>query len=374
MAAPSSPEEIRDRVQQALAQRAPLQLFGGRTKSFLGRRLQGLAPLELAGLDRLVSYEPRELILVVEPGMRLKAVEELLAGEDQHLAFEPPHWGEAATVGGAVAANLSGPRRFKAGALRDYILGIELIDGTGQRIRGGGKVVKNVTGYDLPRALCGSFGTLGPLTEVCFKVWPRPASQQTLVAHGMAPDAAVEQLTRLAGRPWELTGLAYLPPRLLIRVEGPGPAVEAQIKGARELLGGELSLMEAAESRACWQSLRELAPFRPGAGEALWRFSQPPALAAQLRQALEPHGLLRYGFDWGGGLLWAVLPAQAQAGLLHQLALRHQGTAWRFATAPDDPNDEAFTPLAPGVARLNQHLKTALDPQGIFNPGRMGAV
>ncbi|MBM3278981.1 MAG: glycolate oxidase subunit GlcE [Candidatus Handelsmanbacteria bacterium] len=366
-------EAVQEQVRRALEQRTPLRIFAGGTKDRLGRPATALTPLDLSGLEQLVSYEPRELILVVQPGMKLRAVEELLAGENQHLAFEPPHWGEAATIGGAVACNLSGPRRFRAGALRDFILGIEMIDGGGRRICGGGKVVKNVTGYDLPRTLCGSFGTLGPLTELCFKVWPRPAASQTLVVHGLSAAAAVAQMTGLAGRPWEITGLAYACARLLIRVEGPEPAVAAQVGQLQGLLGGEQELLEDASSRTFWRELRELEPLQPEPGEVLWRFSQPPAEAARLQQALKPHGLRRYAIDWSGGLLWGVLPATAPAADLHQLALVHQGLAWRFAASPEDPNEEAFSPLYPGLARLNQQLKNAFDPHGIFNPGRMAA-
>ena len=374
MAARCTAEAVQEQVRQALDQHTPLRLFAGRSKDRLGCRAGTPLPLDLSGLDQLVSYEPRELILVVQPGMKLQAVEELLAGENQHLPFEPPHWGKAATLGGAVSCNLSGPRRFKAGSLRDFVLGLEMIDGCGQRIRGGGRVVKNVTGYDLPRTLCGSFGTLGPLTELCFKVWPRPAAQQTLVVHGLSVATAVERMTHLAGRPWELTGLAYAGSRLLIRVEGPAPAVAAQVQLLRNLLGGEQTLMEDAASRTCWRELRELETLQPGPSEVLWRFSQPPAEAARLQEALEPQGLARCAIDWGGGLLWAVLPAATPAASLHQQALAHQGQAWRFATGPNDANEAAFTPLAPGLARVNQQLKSAFDPQGIFNPGRMGSV
>jgi glycolate oxidase FAD binding subunit len=365
-------EAVQGRVHQALDQRTLLRLFAGGTKDRLGRRTSALTPLDLSGLDQLISYEPRELILVVQPGMRLRALEELLAGENQHLPFEPPHWGEAATIGGAAACNLSGPRRFRAGALRDFVLGIEMIDGCGRRIRGGGRVVKNVTGYDLPRTLCGSFGTLGPLTELCFKVWPRPEAQQTLVLHGLSPAAAVARMAELAGRPWETTGLAWADARLRVRVEGPEPAVTAQVQQLRELLGGEQELLEAAASRACWRELRELESLQPSPGEVLWRFSQPPSQAARLQQALEPHGLTRCAIDWGGGLLWAVLPVATPPTAPHQLALAHQGLAWRFAAGPEDANEAAFTPLSPGLARLNQKLKAAFDPQGIFNPGRIG--
>lgn len=374
MAALCTAGAVQEQVQQALDQRRPLRLFAGRSKDRLGCGGGSATPLDLSGLDQLVSYEPRELILVVQPGMKLQAVEALLAGENQHLPFEPPHWGEGATIGGALACNLSGPRRFKAGGLRDFVLGLEMIDGGGRRIRGGGKVVKNVTGYDLPRTLCGSFGTLGVLTELCFKVWPRPAAEQTLVVEGLSVAAAVERMTHLAGRPWEITGLAYADARLLVRVEGPAPAVAAQVQVLGHLVGGEQTLMEDAASRLCWRELRELEALQPGPGQVRWRFSQPPAEAARLQQALEPLGLSRYHLDWGGGLLWALLPAATPATALHQLALAHQGLAWRFATGPEDTNEAAFTPLAPGLARVNQQLKSAFDPQGLFNPGRMGSV
>ena len=376
-AKPPTPEAVQERVRQALADNAPLHIFAGRTKSHLGRRVENAAALDLSGLDELVSYEPGELILVARPGMHLRAAEDLLDGENQYFAFEPPHWGGNATVGGTVACNLSGPRRFKAGALRDHLLGIEMVDGHGQRIRAGGKVVKNVTGYDLSKVLSGSFGTLGPLTELCFKVWPRPETQQTLAIHGLDEAMALPVMLDFAGRPSEITGLAHLPDhpsqaaQTCVRVEGPGPAVRAQIEKLKEGIQADISILEEHESTSFWKDLRELIPFQPEADEELWRFAIPPSCAPQIAEALKSFDLQRWGLDWGGALLWVLLPADAPAAALHQLALNCQGNAWRLARSEADPNEAAFSPLSPGVEKLNKRLEQAFDPKGVFNPGRM---
>ena len=371
-------EAIEVQVVEAGAAGTPVEITGGGTKAGLGRRESDSLPrLDASALDQLVSYEPGELVLVVQPGMRLSAVEELLAGENQHLAFEPPHWGEGATVGGTVACGLSGPRRFKVGAARDFVLGIELVDGRGERIRAGGRVVKNVTGYDVSRALTGSFGTLGVLTEICLKLWPRPETQATLVVDGCDRVDALALMLAWAALPLEITGLAYLPEggspvgRLLGRIEGPEPAVTAQLRRLVEGTAGPISEFGEAESVHVWKQLRELELFQPGADEELWRFSLAPAHALRLVEQLETHDLLRYGLDWGGGQVWALFPARVAASSLHRIALLLGATAWRFARGPEDANDEAFTPLSPGVHRLNQRLKQAMDPKGIFSPGRM---
>ena len=224
---------IQERVRQALAENAALKIFAGRTKSFLGRQHDGI-PLDLSALTGVVSYEPNELILVARPGTKLNEIEALCRSENQYFAFEPPAWGAAATIGGTVACNLSGPRRFKMGALRDHLLGAELIDGRGERIRTGGKVVKNVTGYDLSKVLAGSFGTLGVLTEVCLKVWPRPETQATLFVHGLTPATALARILDWAARPLQITGLVCDADRLAARVEGPASAVRAQLATLRE--------------------------------------------------------------------------------------------------------------------------------------------
>lgn len=364
-------DAIQDQVRQALADNAALEIFAGRTKSFLGRKQSG-APLDVSALKGVVSYEPGELVLVARPGTRLSEIETLLNGENQYFAFEPPGWGEAATIGGTVACNLSGPRRFKMGALRDHLLGIEMIDGYGERIRAGGKVVKNVTGYDLSKVLAGSFGTLGVLTEVCLKVWPRPQTQATLAVHGLLPGAALAQMLDWAARPLEITGLAYDEAGLVARIEGSAPAVRAQIATLRSAVATESSVMEEDESSAFWRHWRELEWLTPGVGMQRWRFSGPPTRMVRLMEALKAEGLARWGLDWAGGLLWALLPVDTAVGLVHRTAARHQALGWRFAAGAR--NEEAFTPPNGGVVRMNQMLKRSMDPQDIFNPGKMFAL
>ena len=365
-------DAVQEQVRQALAENAPLDIFAGRTKSFLGRK-QSAMPLDLSGLNGVLSYEPGELVLVVRPGTRLSEVESLLDDHNQYFAFEPPGWGEAATVGGTVACNLSGPRRFKMGALRDHLLGIEMIDGYGERIRAGGKVVKNVTGYDLSKALAGSFGTLGVLTEVCLKVWPRPETQATLIVNGLDPGPALERMLDWAARPLQITGLAYDEDTgLAVRIEGPVPAVRAQLETLLSGETAECASMEEDQSRVFWRRWRELEWLVAKPGWQRWRFSGPPTRMVRLMEALKAEGLECWGLDWAGGLLWALLPVDAEVGLVHRTAFRHEALGWRFAV--DERNEEAFTPPNAGVVRMNQMLKRSLDPQGIFNPGKMFAL
>ena len=363
-------DAIQERVRHALAKNAALNIFAGRTKSFLGRHHEGI-PLDLSTLTGIISYEPNELVLVARPGTKLSKIEALCHGENQYFAFEPPAWGAAATIGGTVACNLSGPRRFKMGALRDHLLGAELIDGRGERIRTGGKVVKNVTGYDLSKVLAGSFGTLGVLTEVCLKVWPRPETQATLFIHGLTPATALERILDWAARPLQITGLVCDANRLAARVEGPASAVRAQLTTLREEESAESEIVEEAESHVFWQRWRELEWLIPAEDQQRWRFSGPPTKMAQLMKALEAEGLSRWGLDWAGGLLWALLPVAAQAARLHRTAAHYQAIGWRFAAS--EHNENAFTPLSVGAARMNQMLKRALDPQDIFNPGKLYA-
>jgi glycolate oxidase FAD binding subunit len=378
VAKPHTAEEALELVRQALGARTPLHLYSGRSKDRIGCQTEPGTPLDGSGLAGIVSYEPRELILVARPGTPLSQVEKTLADENQHLPFEPPAWGPAATLGGTVACNLSGPRRFKAGALRDYVLGVEMVTGHGERVRAGGKVVKNVSGYDLSKVLSGSFGTLGLLTEICLKVWPQPESNQTLVVRGLEPGPALNWIQQLAGLPYEITGLAYTPvvgtqaSRVVVRLEGSEAALKAQLAGLDVPTAGDQEVLEGAASIAVWQSVREIGASHLAAGEERWRFVLPSNKTAALLEAVKPHQPLRYWCDWAGGLLWMVFPSPISASVLHQLALEYDAVAWRIGTDADDLNTQAFTPLAAGVDRLNKRLKEAFDPHGIFNPGRLG--
>ena len=372
---PDTTDAVTETVRTALAESRPLAISGGNTKSHLGRRVPGLTPLDMSRLSGVVDYEPAELILIAKPGTRLSELETMLEGEGQRFAFEPPSWGAAATIGGTVACNLSGPRRFKAGALRDHLLGIEMVNGHGERVRAGGRVVKNVTGYDLARVLAGSFGTLGVLTEVCLKVLPAAKCEHTLCVSDMTPNEALEYMLSWAGLPLEITGMAYSPAAgLRVRVEGPGRAVQLQVDRLKRLCSAETGLLDNNASSEFWRQWRELEWLQPAEREQRWRFSCPPARASRLMEALRAHGLQSYGFDWAGGLLWGLFPTEAEIGVIHRTAVRHEAIAWRFASGNGGRNEEAFTPPCGPVVRMNQTLKRALDPQAIFNPGRISAL
>lgn len=372
---PDSATAVEEIVRAALAQQTPLIIVGGNSKFCLGRRVPGLTPLDVSGLAGVVTYEPAELILVAKPGTRLSDAEEMLAREGQRFAFEPPSWGNAATLGGTISCNLSGPRRYRAGAVRDHLLGIEMVNGFGERIRAGGRVVKNVTGYDLPRVLAGSFGTLGALTEVCLKVLPLPDYESTLRMPDLNPAEALEVALSWAGLPMEITGLAFAPEvGLMARIEGPKRAVTTQVDSLKELCGFETALLEEESSVEFWRQWKELEWLKPLEHEQRWRFSGPPTRVVRLMEALRAHGLKRWGFDWAGGLLWALFNTDAEIGVIHRTAVRHEAIAWRLASPGDERNEEAFTPPSGAVVRMNQILKHALDPQAIFNPGRIYAL
>ena len=376
---PTDVEALQEIVRRATG---GLRIVGGDTKSALGSRAPTEATIDMTGLAGIVTYEPSELILIARPGTALAEVEELLAAEGQHLAFEPPHWGATATLGGTVACGLSGPRRFIAGALRDFVLGAQIVDGHGQCVRSGGRVVKNVTGYDVPRLLCGSFGTLGILTEVCLKLWPRPEQELTLIIHDQVRQTALDALLQWARFPFEITGLAYQPDdrqrgaRTLLRLEGAERAVAQQSASVRETLGTatgsgtQVEIVEGSASAAIWCQVREQ-PVTSSEGSRRWRYTVPRTRASELIDELSELGLQQFLVDWAGGLVWATLPETADPLSLHALATDRGGSAWRLAGGPDDANRDAFTPMDPVLERLNRTLKTSMDPHGLLNPGRM---
>lgn len=355
----------------------PLALRGGGTKDRLGRRVDGATPVDLTGLSGVVTYEPEELILIARPGTPLIDIEALLADGGQHLAFEPPHWGDGATLGGTLGVGASGPRRFVAGAARDLCLGMEFVDGTGRVIRAGGRVVKNVTGYDLWRSLVGSYGTLGVMTEICLKLWPRPEAQRTLAVAGLGRGRALARMLEWTRRPEEASGLAYtsVDDTLWARLEGSADAVGSRVEALRADAGsGEI--LDDEPSRQVWARLREGGGLLETAGgtpddDVLFRLAVPPSAAAAALDRLDALGMTRCCLDWGGGLLWGRLPGTVPASQVHAVATDAGGTAQRLGHGPEDANDAAFPPLSAGVAALNATLKRTLDPKGLFNPGRM---
>jgi glycolate oxidase FAD binding subunit len=345
-------EALAERIREAAASKRPLRLRGGGTKDFYGGEPAGEV-LDTRACAGVVAYEPTELVVTARCGTPLAELERVLAAEAQMLAFEPPHFGAGATLGGCVAAGLSGPRRASAGALRDFVLGARLIDGRGRSLAFGGQVMKNVAGYDVSRLLAGSLGTLGLILEASLKVLPRPAVEETLRLE-LPQDRALETMNRWAAKPLPVSATAWRDGELTVRLSGAASAVRA----AAEQLGGEP--VEAKKAAGFWQGVREHTdPFF--AGEApLWRLSLPSGAA--------PLGLPGEQFlEWNGALRW--LRSGADAAAIRAATERAGGHATLFRAK--DKSAGVFSPLPPALARLHASLKRVFDPEGIFNPGRM---
>ena len=338
-----------ERMRDHAARKAPLATRGGGTKDFYGEDSAGEA-LEMSPYSGIVAYEPRELVLTVRAGTRLTEVEAALAAERQMLAFEPPHFGEAATIGGAVASGLSGPRRPYAGAVRDFVLGTRIVNGKGEDLSFGGRVIKNVAGYDVSRLMAGALGTLGVITEISFKVLPAPPAEATLVLE-MDQAGAIAQANRWAGQPLPLSATAWHDGALRVRLSGARSAVTA----ARAKIGGE-----EIDARDYWRDLREqrLAFFTGGA--PLWRLSVP-----QTAEPIATPGAQIV--EWGGGVRWAN--GELDVLTLRSAAERVGGHATLFRGG--DKALGVFHPLKPALMKIHRRLKDAFDPAGILNPGRM---
>ncbi|MES2937277.1 MAG: glycolate oxidase subunit GlcE [Pseudomonadota bacterium] len=353
---------IIERIRAAAAARTPLRIRGGGSKDFHGQRLQG-EPLDTAPLAGIVSYEPSELVVTVRAGTPLAELEAALAASGQCLPFEPPHFGPGATVGGMVAAGLSGPARASVGAVRDYVLGLSMVNGKGELLVFGGQVMKNVAGYDVSRLTAGALGTLGLIAEVSLKVLPVAPAEATL-AFELPQAEALRRLNAWGGQPlplnascWELRDGA---PTLHLRLRGAVAAVEAACRG----LGGER--VDAAHAAAHWQACREqrLPWFADAAERDLWRLSVPQT-AAELD--LGAPSLI----EWHGAQRWVHAPA-GEAGRLRRIAREAGGHAALFRAAPSGAADVLrFHPLAPPLDRIHANLKREFDPAGIFNPGRL---
>jgi len=344
-------EKLSEQVRGAGGAKRALRLRGGGSKDFYGQALEGEV-LDTRGHAGIVSYEPSELVITARCGTRLSEVEAAMRERGQQLAFEPPHFGDA-TLGGAVAAGLSGPGRQSAGALRDFVLGTKLMDGRGEVLSFGGQVMKNVAGYDVSRLMAGSLGTLGILLEVSLKVLPLPAAEATLRLE-MPEDRAIEQLNRWGGKPLPISASAWNDGSLAVRLSGAGAAVGA----AAAKIGG--TRVDDAQALRFWAGIREHADrfFRSEA--PLWRVSVPsaaPPLGLQGEQLIE----------WGGALRWLLSHADART--VREAARRAGGHATLFRGG--DKAAGVFQPLAPALMRIHRELKREFDPHGIFNRGRM---
>jgi glycolate oxidase FAD binding subunit len=343
-------EELRQRVLDACAAGQALGIIGGGSKSFYGRRVS-TAPLNLSGHRGMLSHEPTELVFTARAGTPLTEIEAALAEHGQMLPFEPPHYGPDATLGGAVASGLSGPRRPYTGAVRDFVLGCKLLNGKGEILSFGGRVMKNVAGFDVSRLMAGALGTLGVLLEVSMKVLPKPECEATFT-FDLTAEAGLEALNRWALQSWPLSAACHDGRRWYVRFSG----ADCTIQAAQHRLGGE----PLADAERFWADLREQRlGFFAGEGN-LWRLSLVPASPMPNLPGV-------WFTDWGGALRWLKTEAPVESVFLAARSLGGHATLFRA----HDPTNQVFQPLPPSLKALHLNLKRAFDPKGIFNPGRM---
>jgi len=395
--APRNADELIDAVRWAMNAGEALEVIGTATRRGLGRPVDAPHVLDVSALRGVLDYEPEELVLTALPGTPLAEIEVLLASRKQCLAFEPPYFTGAGTLGGAVSTGFSGPRRPKAGAVRDHVLGMTAVSGRGELFKAGGKVVKNVTGYDLPKLITGSYGTLAVLTELTVKVLPAPEDTRTLIVSGQTAADAVRTMTSVSQSTADVSAACYLPQDVPVsgiaagaastafRLEGVSPSVEFRLSRLREQLAeaGSLSVLDREASLAFWRAIRDVAPLPNESARMLWRVSVPPALGAEVLakiQASVPG--TRAFLDWGGGLVWlrlqddGVTSADALApGQKIRAALAQSGGHATLVHASPDVRRSVnvFQPQPEALAALSNRVKQQFDPKRILNPGRMYA-
>ncbi len=396
---PQTLDQLRDTVAAAASSSTTLEVAGRGSKRGFGRPVQAARLLDLSAFTGVREYEPAELVLTAGAATPLVEIEALLASKGQMLGFEPPDFGallgagEAGSLGGAIAANLAGPRRIKLGAARDHFLGGVFVGGNGLLFKAGGKVVKNVTGYDLCKLIAGSFGTLAAMEEVTVKVLPAPAKQRTVLLFALNTVEAVAALTQGLNSPHEVSGAAYLPAPVAarsgvdyvrrsgasvtaLRLEGTALSVEARCKA----LCGQLSHLAAIEelhsmnSARLWREIRDVAPLLPDPHKTLWRVSVPPTTGPTI---LARFPEAEFYADWAGGLLWMAVQEKAEEIATElRAAIAAQGTGHATLVRGPLPLRAAipvFQPPDPAVAALSQRIKDQFDPARILNPGRMYA-
>ena len=398
-------KDVEQAVRDALAAEQPLEIIGHGSKRTIGQTMVTNAVLDLSALNAITSYEPNELIVTVQAGAPMADLLSLIDSKNQQFAFDPMDTSVllgtprgAGTIAGTIAAGLAGPRRIKAGGVRDHLLGAHAVSGFGDSFKTGGKVVKNVTGYDLCKLLAGSWGTLSVMTEVTLKVLPKAETERTLVLRGLDDVTANRAMTVALGSPFDVSGVAHLPASIfrsngdglaglgtsqqgatLIRLEGIGASVPHRAGSVSQALAafGAADMIEDEASASVWASIRDVTPFAASGSLGawpVWRIVCPPASGGAFGQALarETGGDVIY--DWGGGLIWAALPpaADAHAALLRKRLTAIGGHATLLRASDQVRNTvDVFHPQAAGVAALGQRVKASFDPRNILNRGRM---
>jgi glycolate oxidase FAD binding subunit len=383
---PRDAKELRQAVEWALNEGVTLDVRGESSKLALGKPLRCAQVLDLSGISGIVDYAPEELVVTLRAGTPMREVEALLAQRNQMLAFEPPDLGPLlgqapgrGTLVGAVMGNLAGSRRLSAGAARDHLLGFSGVNGRGEAFKSGGRVMKNVTGYDLSKVLAGSWGTLAVLDEVSVKVLPAPDQTATLLLLGLDDAAAVRAMCAAMGSPHEVSGAAHVPGKTALRLEGVAPSVQARLKGLRDLMadaGAKMEELGTLESRTFWREVRDVAPLNAGPDDIVWKISCPPTEGPAILARIKTRRPTAQAFyDWSGGLIWLALPPSDDAD--HKVVREALGATGGHATLIRAPEAvraavPVFQPQSAALVALAARVKESFDPKGLFNPGRMG--
>src|SRR6516225_4901105 len=397
---PRDRNDIEAAVQWALGGGKSLEIVGHGSKRALGRPSQHDATLDVSALSGVTLYEPQELVLSAKAGTPLAEIDAVLAAQGQALAFEPMDYGPVlgepegqSTVGGVIAANLSGPRRIKVGTVRDHFLGLIAVSGRGETFKSGGRVVKNVTGYDLCKLLAGSWGTLGVMTDITLKVLPQPEAEATLVLYGLNEREAGEAMTKAMGSPFDVSGAAHLPDYLaarldglgrsdaatLLRIEGIKPSVAPRIEGLERALRPihAMAKLDERASRPLWRAIRDARPLAADTevgARPLWRISAAPGQGCEIAARISPASQLF--FDWAGGLVWVAPPAAPDCGAAAiRRAVAEVGGHATLVRGPAAARAsvDVFEPVGKALAGLTKRVKESFDPKGVLNPGRMWA-
>ncbi len=396
---PRDAKEVEEAVRWALGNEKALEIVGAGSKRVVGRPSQTDLTLDLSGLSGVTLYEPEELVLSAKAGTPLAEIETLLDANNQQLAFEPMDYGPLlgaqagqGTLGGALATNLSGPRRIKAGAARDHFLGMTAVTGRAETIKSGGRVVKNVTGYDMCKLLAGSWGTLAAMTDITVKVLPKAETEATVIIEGLDDARACAAMAAAMGSSCDVSGAAHLPDHVAsyfdglpspesataLRLEGFAPSVRHRREALAALMKpfGPVVLLEEKDSRALWASVRQVKPFTGEAARArpLWRISTAPSHGHVIAAAITPAAQMFY--DWAGGLIWVAMPFadEPDAGSI-RAAVRSVGGHATLIRAPAAVRAtvEVFEPQEEALRALSKRVKESFDPKGVLNPGRMWA-
>jgi glycolate oxidase FAD binding subunit len=398
-ARPGSERELQRLVMDAARAEMPVEVIGAGTKRSIGRPVNSGLAISTTSLSGVTLYEPTELVMGARAGTPLVDIEQRLADKGQMLAFEPIDLGpvlgapaNSGTIGAVFATNFSGSRRVIAGGARDHLLGIEAITGAGQTFRGGGRVMKNVTGYDLCRAVCGSWGTLAVMTGVTFKVLPRPERTGTLVILGLDDRSGVEALCAALGTPFEVSGAVHLQAPFAarlrhaglaatqnaitaVRIENFASSLRYRLDRLKDALGafGEIHELDDANALDFWSELRQLSPLQ-GSTAPLWRLSTAPRSGPAVVAAITRYMECRAWYDWSGGLVWVEVLDTADAGAadIRRVIAHHGGHATLIRAAPAvRASIDVFQPLEPDLAAITRGIKAVFDPKDILNRGRL---